>query len=196
MTVGWQFTYDVNAQLPPLSWLAAIDPSTRTVEVTCGASVVISDDGFFEGTWVGNPGLRSVPASTTVFGSGVLLDEGEPLIVTPSHTMSGVFTQDGTSVLFASNSLVALLNATRAELDPDVDYPNLFFKILEGVASSPIQLPTSQGTIGYHVFWNLRAGSNGKASTGREAGRRAISNVRRVPLATERRDCQRLRQRS
>lgn len=163
MTEGWRVNYAVDARLPPLSWLAAIDPVTRTIDVDCGVSVITSDDGFFEGTWAGDPGLRSVPASTTVFGSGVLLDEEGPLVLTPSHTMSGVFTHRVGSVLLASNSLVAVLTATRAELDSSVDYPGLFFKILEGFTSSPIPLPTSQGTIGYHVFWNLRIDPDGAA---------------------------------
>jgi hypothetical protein len=164
MRETWRFCYEVDARLPPLSWLAAIDQSTRTVDVACGTSVVTSDDGFFEGTWVGDPGLRSLPASTTVFGSGVLVDEQGPLILTPSHTMSGVFTQHEPFVLLASNSLVALLKATRAELDSDVDYPSRLYKVLEGVNHSPIQLPTSRGTISYHHFWNLRTGSDGAAT--------------------------------
>ncbi len=163
MTAGWQLSYDVDPRLPPLSWLAAINPPAQTIHVVCGASVFTSDEGFFEGTWVGGPGIRSAATSTTVFGSGVLVDEEGPLIITPSHTMSGVFTHHGQSVLLASNSLVVLLNAAAAELDRNEDYPGLFFKIFEGVTSSPIQLPTSQGTISYHVFWNLRTGSDGGA---------------------------------
>ena len=138
MTGAWRFSYEVNARLPPLSWLATVDPSSRSIRVDCGASVVTSDEGFFEGTWVGDPGLQSLPASTTVFGSGVILDDSGPLIISPSHTMSGVFTHHGRGTLVASNSLVALLSASCAELDSNVDYPGLFFKILEGVTNSPI----------------------------------------------------------
>jgi hypothetical protein len=161
MTEGWRFTYDADEPLPPLSWLAVVDTSAKTIRVACGSSVVTSDDGFFEGTWVGPNRLAAIPSSTTVFGSGIVLHEGAPLAVTPSHTIGGVFvhrTPDGTML---SNSLVAIVSAAGLELDRKFDYPGAFVRTIDGIAFSPISVPTSGGSVHFHFFWNLRVGDDG-----------------------------------
>src|SRR6185436_12236538 len=95
------------------------------------------DSGFFEGSWAGPAEPWAIPASTTVFGSGIVRDaDGGTIVVTPSHTMSGVFASSGERGAKVSNSLTALLAATGAELLRDGDYPPRFIKTMEGVGHS------------------------------------------------------------
>jgi hypothetical protein len=162
-TAVGRFRYRVEPTLPPLAWLARLSASADAVEVVCGTSVRWTEEGFFEGTWAGEGDLVALSHATTVFGSGIVLDpDGQPLVVTPAHTMSGVFslaTPDG-SVL--SNSFTGLLTATGAELLRDGAYPPRFIPILDGFGNSPIELPSTLGTISFHFWWNLRPGPGGE----------------------------------
>lgn len=144
--------------LPPLAWLARVDPARATVTVSCGPSVRREENGFFEGTWVGPGRLAALPSATTVFGSGVVIDEGAPLVITPAHAMSGVFAFVAGQRVLVSNSLVGLLCGAGMELTTGVDYPGCFVRSIDGVEGSPLSLPATAGTVGYHYYWNLRLG--------------------------------------
>lgn len=162
MTPGaWSFTYRVDGGLPPLSWLARIERGSGNIEVTCGSSVRLEGSGFFEGTWAGDPDLASISGCTTVFGSGIVADEDCPVVVTPAHAISGVFTHRSAGETVISNTLVGLLVALDAQLVPTADYPGRFVRSIDGVANSPIELPTNKGAVAYHFYWNLRVGADG-----------------------------------
>ena len=101
--------------------------------MTCGDLVAEQGDGIFEGTWVGDAGVAGILASTTTFGSGVLLDGGALHLVPPSHLLENIYLCRLAGEVVASNSLVGLLVAADLELDPEVDYPARFGKSGEGV---------------------------------------------------------------
>lgn len=151
----WRFELDPVDSLPPLAWLARI--RSGVIRVSHGRSVVATDDGVLEGTWAGPPGLASVASATTVFGSGIVLDDaGELIVVPPSHTLEPVYRavqRDG--MLVVSNSLVGLLATTGRELDPQVPYPPLFGQINRGLSRAIAELPALNGSFTVHYFENL-----------------------------------------
>lgn len=149
------FDYRVSAQLPPLAWSARIRGSGR-VEVRCGTSVRVEDDGFFEGSWVGPPRIAAVADSTCVFGSGMIAAGDELIAVPPSHPLERLYFVDQGDVRIVSNSLVAVLVAGRLELDPDGDYPSIFVPAADGLSSWLIEVPTRVGPpVGAAIFYNL-----------------------------------------
>src|SRR5215204_4220223 len=93
------------SDLPRMSWLCSIDDS--------GAALVIGDDaeeiptGVFEGVWDGPFDRREPQRAEHLFGSGVVGNSGELLILTPKHTLEGVFVLEHkrTRRLYFSNSL-------------------------------------------------------------------------------------------
>ncbi len=57
------------------------------VELLCGVSVEVRDDGFFEGAWAGNAEDFDFDSAADVFGSGGRIIGDDLIIVTPSHTL-------------------------------------------------------------------------------------------------------------
>lgn len=164
---GWRLTARAERSLPPLAWLARIERDRATVDVTCGSSVRSTDSSVFEGTWSGDLGIDDLGQATTVYGSGVVVDAGGPLVITPSHTAAGVFAVHNRGALLVSNTLSGLLAAAGLELDPAADYPGRFVTVLDGASASPIELPTSGNPIGYHFFRNLRLDGDEVVQVGR-----------------------------
>jgi hypothetical protein len=150
----WQFKYDVSPTLPPLAWLATIDK--LTVNARCGSSVRITDQGFFEGTWSGPPGLDSIARQETIFGSGIVIDGRNLVIVTPAHILESLFmAHESDGRLLVSNSLVCLLVATGRQLREDVLYPPVFSAINRGLSHATIEVPTTTAPLINQYFENI-----------------------------------------
>jgi hypothetical protein len=149
--------------LPPLAWLARI--RDLVVRVSCGRSVRLDDNGFFEGTWSGQSGLAAAARASTVFGSGILVDGRELVVVPPSHTLEPVYLAtepDGTLVV--SNSFVGLLSATRRELDPGALYPPLFGTSNRGLSHAVQRIPTTTDPVTLNYFENVRVNVDGSTT--------------------------------
>jgi hypothetical protein len=152
----YRLAFRAEPDLPPLAWLALVDSVRGVVSVVAGTSVRAWDDGFFEGTWAGAAEPSAIASSTTVFGSGIVAGaDGTTTVVTPSHTMSGVFARSANGITVLSNSLTAILAVTGASLVRDGRYPSRFIQTIEGVGNSPIELPSDTGTLDFHFWWNL-----------------------------------------
>ena len=163
----WRLDIKPDDQLPPLFWLATVTPGTHTIDVRCGTSVRTWGASFFEGTWADPPdrhGPDALPAARTVFGSGIVIDDGTPIVITPSHIISGVFVHEKSGAarsLMIANSFAGLLTAADLELLPDFDYPESFLRSIEGTEAAPVSLPTSRGDVLYWFGSNLRIGRDG-----------------------------------
>lgn len=171
VTATWRFDYRPMPSLPPLAWLATVHPAEARVDVACGSSVRTEENGFFEGTWVGPPNLSSVLETTTVFGSGMVARHSSLYAVPPAHTMEGIFLSRASGSLVISNSLAAILTGAGLQLDPNVDYPSLFFGVTKGIGASPIELPTMGAPVWFAFYDNLEIaqdGSFGAAAKPRE----------------------------
>jgi hypothetical protein len=158
---SWRFAYEVSATLPPLAWLA--HAAAGIVGVRCGRSVRRGITGFVEGTWVGPPDVGTLAHSTTVFGSGVVADGDDVLIVPPSHPCERLYTTrvptgGGTLV---SNSLVALLVAAGAELRPDALYPPIFATVADGVTRAMPAIHTTGAPLTGVAYHNYRLRPDG-----------------------------------
>jgi hypothetical protein len=157
---AWRFDYRRSAELPALAWVARIRKGV--VEVDCGMSVRCEPDGFFEGTWVGRPGVGSVAESTAPFGTGIVARGSDLVAVPPGHTTALLFSwRDGTDLVFA-NTLVGLLVKGGLELLPAVNYQGLFARTADGLAANGTELPTSRGPVRYHLYENLRVTPDGR----------------------------------
>ena len=93
--------------LPPMAWCARL--VRGDVELLCGTSVEVRDDGFFEGAWAGDADLFEFASTVDVFGSGGRITGDDLVVVTPSHTLERIqYISRGDETLI-SNSLVFLL---------------------------------------------------------------------------------------
>ncbi|MGE2836532.1 hypothetical protein [Mycobacterium sp. SMC-4] len=122
--------------LPPMAWCVRLREGAD-IELLCGTSVELRDDAFFEGAWSGSIEAFDFVDATDVFGSGGQVSGDELIIVPPSHTLERIQfirRQDETLI---SNSLVFLLTAARAQLDPrHTSYAADFTNIIhDGLAS-------------------------------------------------------------
>jgi hypothetical protein len=150
---AWRFDYRPAAALPPLAWGARLAGGAAVVD--CGVAVRCTADGFFEGSWAGGAELAAIPAASTVVGSGIVADGARALVVTPSHTLEGIFFVRSAGTLVLANTLAGLLEACALELDPNVRYPPLFGQINQGIRRALIELPTSGPPIEQLYFHNL-----------------------------------------
>ena len=150
----WRFQFEPSSSLPPLAWIARI--RNTIVQVSCGRSVSLDESGFFEGTWSGPANLAAAARASTVFGSGIVIDGRELVVVTPAHTLEPVFfATEPDGILVVSNSFVGLLCATGRELDPAVPYPTLFGSINRGLSHAVVSVPTTTHPITINHFENV-----------------------------------------
>ncbi|RZT18507.1 hypothetical protein EV589_2767 [Mycobacterium sp. BK558] len=106
----------VEPSLPPLAWCVRL--GRGDAKILCGTAVEVRADGFFEGAWAGDADSFDFASAVDVFGSGGRIVGDDLIIVTPSHTLERIqYIRRGDETL-VSNSLVFLLTAARAELDP------------------------------------------------------------------------------
>ena len=122
-------------------------------------------DGFFDGTWVGEPGLSSVLVSTTTFGAGMVIRDGELYVVPAGHTCEGVYLCRPAAdepTLYVANSIAALLEATGLALVKGEDYISRFIKLAEGLPFSPIEIPTSGAPLQFYFYENCRVIADGR----------------------------------
>ncbi len=132
----------MRSQSPPMAWCVRVRCG-NDVELLCGDSVEVRDDGFFEGAWAGRAETFDITTAPDVFGSGGRITGDDLIIVTPSHTLERVqFIQRRDETLI-SNSLVFLLATAGAELDPHhAAYASDFTRIVYyGIAAFDTAIP-------------------------------------------------------
>src|SRR5688500_16763832 len=114
--------YSLSAALPRLAWLATLDPEHARLTVLHGEAVECRPSFMVEGVWDAPFETGEFHNGAHLFGSGIRLDHGMVHFV-PSAALVDrlVYCHDGGKLL-VSNSLVTLLAATGARLDPGHDY--------------------------------------------------------------------------
>ncbi len=160
MSDAWRFEYQSSPEIPPLAWLARI--ADGQVAVRCGTSVRTAERGFVEGTWIGDAEITALPASTTVFGSGIVADGESVVIVPPSHPLERLYLFRRPGSWLASNSFVWLLDAAGVELDPNVLYPPIFLAASLFVHPPLADIPTTGDPITAAVYDNFRISAAGE----------------------------------
>ena len=127
----WKIEYNRQPTMPPLAWVATVRPGK--VLVDHGTSVRTFDEGFVEGTWAGPTDPARLPDATTVFGTGMVVREGELLAVPPTHHLECIYMAHVADAIVVSNSLPGLLVASGLELDPGTDYSAVFLNAVKAV---------------------------------------------------------------
>lgn len=125
--------YSPSAALPKLAWVATLDLEHARLTVVHGSAVECRPSFMVEGVWDGPFEAGAFHDGAHLFGSGIRLDRGTVHFV-PSAALVDrlVYCRDGRRLL-VSNSVVALLAATGARLDPRHDYLVEAKAILAGV---------------------------------------------------------------
>ena len=173
VSAAWRFGYHVSSSLPPLAWIARVE--NGDVDVRCGMSVRHDENGFVEGTWVGDPDIDTIPDSTAVFGSAMVARGSSLVVVPPSHPLERVyFYREGRQVV-ASNSLAAVIQACDLDLDRDSLYPPIFVAAADGVKNPTMDVPTNRGPIVTGVYYNFGIGHDGSISVEGRPRERAFS---------------------
>lgn len=129
--MGYELKHQNCPELPRLSWLAVI--RHNVIEVYHGDGVECSERGIVEGVWDGTFGEWNFHESENFFGSGIRL-VGDAVHLVPSSAMVDriLYCKRGSEIL-ASNSLVVLLGASGASLNPEHDYHHEFLSICRGL---------------------------------------------------------------
>ncbi len=155
-------TLDRRTALPPLGWL--LEVSGPVARLTCGRSVVVWDDAFFEGAWDGDFAARDFDRAENVFGSGGRLTPEGWVLVPPSHVMEGFYLAEDPAgrITAASNSLALLLAGTGARLAAEGEaLAPALLTCLMGIDAPYGRLPTDRGAVLVAYFDNVLLGEAG-----------------------------------
>ena len=123
-------TVRVDQALPPLAWLAEVEPGG--VRLHCGSKVEVREDGFFEGCWADDFARFNFDETANVFGTGGKLVGDTVRFVPPSHTLEAIYLLERAGRILVSNSLAFLVSAEQLELDFDFEIGARFASILNG----------------------------------------------------------------
>jgi hypothetical protein len=125
--------YTSSSVLPKLAWLATLDLARGRLGVLHGSAVECRPQWLTEGVWDAAFEAGEFHRGAHLFGTGIRLDRGAVYFM-PSCALVDrlVYCRHGDELL-VSNSLVALLAATGAQLDPHHDYLIEAKAMLDGV---------------------------------------------------------------
>lgn len=119
--------------LPALAWVAEVCWSRSTLQVWHGAEVEVGEGFAVEGLWDGDFDAGRFQTEGFLFGSGLVV-EGAGVCFVPSRALvDRVICGEGEDLVVASNSLVAAMAWTGADLDPNHDYRRESYEILKGL---------------------------------------------------------------
>jgi hypothetical protein len=114
--------YEQSAALPKLGWIATVALPDGRLKVAHGRAVECRPRFMVEGLWDGRFEDGNFHHGAHLFGSGVRLDEDAIYFIPSCALVDRLFYCRDGDELKVSNSLVALLAVTGAELDPQHDY--------------------------------------------------------------------------
>lgn len=141
---------------PPLAWLARCRHVDETIDVFHGSQVEVADEWFVEAVWAGDYSAGDFDRTDLVFGTGGRIRGGALTFVSAGCTLDRLQFLRTARAMWVSNSLVCLLAATNAELDPTFDgYFDLFRSIIHGIRDYQPELPTSAGPVRLTYYHNL-----------------------------------------
>lgn len=157
-----KLTYQPNAALPKLAWVAHVDLLQRQTLVQHGPWVEIGTQGFIEGVWDGSFAQTDFDRSACVFGSGALLRGDGIVFVSSTSTTDYLYwwaDDDGASTVVA-NSLPLLLAVRGDALDSKIqNYDQINQSIMAGLNHYMARIPTRLGNVNRLMHWNLVLGS-------------------------------------
>jgi hypothetical protein len=154
---------------PPLAWLARCERASGVVRVFHGTGLETGSDWFGEIVWAGGAGGAGAAGAAggayatadfdrtdVVFGSGGRLRDGRLVFVSAGSTLDRLHSLEDSVGVWVSNSLVCLLRARGATVDPA--YPRYYkdFRTIRlGLGRYRRVMPTSAGPLRLTYFDNL-----------------------------------------
>ena len=103
--------------LPAAGWLATI--TGGRVFVVCGEGVERTEQGVFEGCWDGPFEQFNIDTAENVAGSGIRFHDDRIVLVSPSHTIEGLYVHERHDRFVISNSLAFLLEHESIQVPND-----------------------------------------------------------------------------
>jgi len=151
-----EFRYHPQADWPELAWLASTAIGLP-IDIFHGTRVETRPDWFAEAVWDGDFAAGDFDSTDLFFGSGARRRNGAIVFVPSATTVDRLQWIEAKGRLWVSNSLVALLAATGAELDPtDPSYFAFFGTITQGLRRYRRELASSIGPVHLAYYHNLR----------------------------------------
>lgn len=144
---SYSFSYEEIGHLTRLGWLARIPLSPGLVEVLHGSWVEVGEDWFVEGCWDGPFEAGEFDRSRSFYGSGIRL-RGDKIVVAASRATvdSVLYCQNGSEIV-VSNSMLLLLSAIGARLDPKHSYEEECSGVLKGIRDYKAEIPVLHSSI-------------------------------------------------
>ncbi len=150
-----RFHYTAMDSWPPLAWLARLRRFSP-IEVCHGSDVETSPEWFCEAVWDGPYASGDFDESDIVFGSGGRYRGDTATFVSSASTVDRLHSLEASDACWVSNSLVCLLAAAGAEVDPTYPaYFNDFRTIIRGITRYARTLATSAGPVRLTYYLNL-----------------------------------------
>lgn len=152
---------EVCQELPPLVWVGEVTASGARALV--GPRVEVFDEGFLEGTWLGDWESFDPLSSEAVCATGLLKVGDRLACVVSTHPEEYVFEVRTDSSLLLSNSHVLLLTILGERFASDVEDPITALVRSHHRGFTPIALALEGGgSITVHSFGHLWLDSGGK----------------------------------
>src|SRR5205809_5555084 len=141
---------------PRLAWLARGHRGDSRVDVFHGPDVETTADGFCEAVWDGEFARAGFDETDVVFGSGGRRRDGGVTFVSSGSTVDRLHSHEAAGTVCVANSLVCLLVAIGADVDPTyAGYYADFKSISDGLAGYARSVSTSAGPVRLTYFHNL-----------------------------------------
>jgi hypothetical protein len=142
-----EFRYHPLPDWPELAWIASTAIGAP-VDIFHGRRVEKTPDWFVEAVWDGDFAAGDFDSTDLFFGSGARRRDGAVVFVPSSTTVDRLQWIETKGRLWVSNSLVALLAATGAQLNPtDSGYFDFFGTITQGLRRYRRELTSSIGPV-------------------------------------------------
>ncbi len=150
------FRYTHIPEWPRLAWLARGHRGDSRVDVFHGPDVETTADGFCEAVWDGEFARAGFDETDVVFGSGARRRGGGVTFVSSGSTVDRLHSHEAAGTVCVANSLVCLLVAIGADVDPTyAGYYADFKSISDGLAGYARSVSTSAGPVRLTYFHNL-----------------------------------------
>src|SRR5712691_5589195 len=141
---------------PRLAWLARCRRGDPTIEVFHGPDVETTPDWFCEAVWDGEFRRAGFDETDVVFGSGARRHGASVTFVSSGSTVDRLQSHETAGTAWVANSLVCLLVAVGADVDPTyAAYYEDFKSISDGLARYAGSVATSAGPVRLTYFHNL-----------------------------------------
>ncbi|ABA58405.1 hypothetical protein Noc_1943 [Nitrosococcus oceani ATCC 19707] len=155
------FKYQLMSSWPCQAWLVECCKGNQEVIVYHGSRVEITPDFFCEAVWPGSYEAGGFDQTDVIAGSGGRIRNSAIIFVSSGSTVDRLNMLRGDRCVWLSNSLVCLLSAADADLNPAYGfYYKDLYSVVYGIDNCKRLLATSKGDVELVYFDNVRWDGN------------------------------------